>query len=357
MKAAVKRIIRMVRDETGHAMELVLILLTVGGLVLSPLLGLMSTGLLAGQVYERKTQEYYAADAGVEDCIAWLLDGKTGNDAWEWYCGNNTGTRLSPIYINGRYVDVAMEGLSESNTYKITSIVTGPQGRTTIMCTLFAVGWMKGDLNIDYTFYGNAYVDGNVTLENPGGQIVGDLVATGNLNLENQTDLSSNVSVDGNVVLENNSDLTGNLCAAGNVSLGQSATVTGDISVEGDLVLDNNSKIYGNVFITGGNIKLSQNCDIVGNIYADGDMTITFRNPNANVVGSVCDRGSITVSFHNKQDNQITGSVNATGTVTVNHPEAIKGGYCSGCNCTWPDRPPCPGIPVDPLDIYTWEIV
>jgi len=354
MKRAVKRI---VRDEKGGAMELVLTLLTVGGLILAPLLGLMSTGLLAGQVYERKTQEYYAADAGVEDCIAWLLDGKDGNEAWEWYCENNTARRLSPIYVNGRSVDVTLEGLSASNVYKITSTVTGPQGRTTILCTLFAVAWIKGDLNIDHTYYGNAYVDGNVTVENPGGMINGDLVAAGDLTLENQVDLSSNVSVSGDVTLENNTDLTGNLCAGGEVTLGQSATITGDVYVEGDLVLDNNSKVYGNVFITGGTIKLAQNCDIVGNIYADGDTTITFRNPNANIFGSVCDRGNLTVSFHNKNDNQITGSANATGTVTVNHPEAIKGGTCSGCNCTWPDRPPCPGIPVDPLDIFTWEIV
>lgn len=357
MKEAVKRIIG---NEKGRVMELVLIMLTVGGLVLAPLLGLMSTGLLAGEVYERKTQEYYAADAGVEDCIAWLLQGKTGNQAWEWYCENNTGRRLTPIYINGRYVNVTMQGLAASNTYEVTSVATGPQGNTTVLCTLFAVAWMKGDLDIDHTYYGNAYVDGNVTVENPGGQIVGDLVAIGNVRLENQTELSSNVSVVGNVVLENNSNLDGNLCAAGEVTIGQSATITGDVSVEGNLELQNNSKIYGNVFITGGTIKLAQNCDIVGNIYADGDTTITFRNPNANIFGSVCDRGNLTVSFHNKNDNQITGSANATGNVTVIKPEydvAIKQGTHSGCSCTWPDRPPCPGIPVDPLDIYTWQIV
>ena len=356
MKETVKRI---TRGENGRAMELVLILLTVGSLVLGPLLGLMSTGLLAGQVYERKTQEYYAADAGVEDCIAWLLDGKTGNAAWAWYCENNTGRRLTPIYINGRYVNITMEGLAASNTYKITSVAASPQGSTTVLCTLFAVAWIEGDLNINHTYYGNAYVDGNVVVENPGGQIVGDLVATGSLSLENQSELSSNVSVVGNVVLENNSDLTGNLCAAGNVSIGQSATVTGDVFVEGELVLENNAKIYGNVFVRG-NIKLAQNCDIVGNIYGDGDVTITFRNPNASIVGSVCDIGNINISFHNKNDNQITGSVNATGTVTViksTYVSAIKGGTCSGCSCTWPDRPPCPGIPVDPLDIYTWQIV
>jgi len=67
MKAFVKKV---TRDERGAGvLALVLVLLVVGGLILTPLLGLMSTGLMAGQVYERKTHELYAADAGVEDAI------------------------------------------------------------------------------------------------------------------------------------------------------------------------------------------------------------------------------------------------------------------------------------------------
>jgi hypothetical protein len=58
-----------IRNEKGYVLITVLILLLVGGLILTPLLGLMSAGLLAGQVYEKKTDELYAADAGVEDAI------------------------------------------------------------------------------------------------------------------------------------------------------------------------------------------------------------------------------------------------------------------------------------------------
>jgi len=68
VKTAVKRAIR---DEKGAGvLALVLVLLVVGGLILAPLLGLMSTGLMAGQVYEKKTDELYAADAGVEDAVS-----------------------------------------------------------------------------------------------------------------------------------------------------------------------------------------------------------------------------------------------------------------------------------------------
>jgi len=64
MKIAVKRLLR---DEKGQTLILALILLTLGGLVITTLLGLMGTGLITGQVYQDKMNELYAADAGVED--------------------------------------------------------------------------------------------------------------------------------------------------------------------------------------------------------------------------------------------------------------------------------------------------
>jgi len=64
------------KRESGQAFILVLILLLIGGLMLPPLLGFVSTGLKAGQLCEQKTDELYAADAGVEDAL-W----KIKNDA------------------------------------------------------------------------------------------------------------------------------------------------------------------------------------------------------------------------------------------------------------------------------------
>jgi hypothetical protein len=41
----------------------------VGVLTVMPLLGYMSSGLKAGMVYEKKMNEFYAADSGVEDAL------------------------------------------------------------------------------------------------------------------------------------------------------------------------------------------------------------------------------------------------------------------------------------------------
>ena len=57
------------RNERGQALPLVLILLLLGGLIIAPLLAFMSTGLIAGQAYEERMSELYAADAGIEDAI------------------------------------------------------------------------------------------------------------------------------------------------------------------------------------------------------------------------------------------------------------------------------------------------
>jgi hypothetical protein len=96
MKTTVQRAIR---DEKGQVLIMVLILLVVGGLILTPLLGLMSTGLLAGKVYEKKMDELYAADAGVEDAI-WKI---THNESisYPYYYPK-------PLTINGKIVDVVI---------------------------------------------------------------------------------------------------------------------------------------------------------------------------------------------------------------------------------------------------------
>ena len=60
---------KLARDEKGYALILVLILLLLGSLLIPPLLGYMSTGLKTGLVYEKKTKELYAADAGIEEGV------------------------------------------------------------------------------------------------------------------------------------------------------------------------------------------------------------------------------------------------------------------------------------------------
>jgi hypothetical protein len=128
MKVAVKRIIS---DENGKVLILTLILLVVGGLIMTPLLGLMTTGLAAGQVYEKKMDELYAADAGVEDAI-WKINDQVeelpgppcgGGDPESW-C-------YSIADVNGKSVEVTIT-YANNVTYKVESIATGNGSRTEV---------------------------------------------------------------------------------------------------------------------------------------------------------------------------------------------------------------------------------
>jgi hypothetical protein len=67
MKRTLKKLIR---DEAGQALIIVLVLMLVGGLIIAPLLSHVSSGLKTGKmVYEERMYGQYAADAGVEDAL------------------------------------------------------------------------------------------------------------------------------------------------------------------------------------------------------------------------------------------------------------------------------------------------
>ncbi|MBA7675664.1 hypothetical protein ES703_83900 [subsurface metagenome] len=58
-----------IRDEQGQALILVLLLMLLAGLIIAPLLGFMSTGIITQRKQEQRTLELYAADAGIEDAL------------------------------------------------------------------------------------------------------------------------------------------------------------------------------------------------------------------------------------------------------------------------------------------------
>lgn len=110
MKIAVRRLIR---EEKGQALVLVLILLVVGGLIIAPLLEFMGTGLKVGKdVYENKMYETYAADAGVEDGL-WQIkhDGLAGFDGYDEYDYSSQWPYSLNESINGYSVNVTIKNV------------------------------------------------------------------------------------------------------------------------------------------------------------------------------------------------------------------------------------------------------
>jgi len=156
MKAAVKSIMK---DEKGKVMVLVMCLLLVGGLIIAPLLGLMTTGLIAGQVYEKKTAELYAADAGVEDAI-WKINNKV--DGLPGPCQNQSWS-YNISDVNGKSVDVTIEWV-EGLTYRVESSATGDGSETEIEAYI-----TNTPIYDDYSGIGNNVITSpcNYTLQGP----------------------------------------------------------------------------------------------------------------------------------------------------------------------------------------------
>ena len=150
------------KNESGQgALAMVLLLLMLGAIILTPLLVFMQTGVKAGRVYESKLQEFYAADAGVEDAI------------WNITYANLTTPANYTLAdeVNNRTTNVTIEPVSGGghSGYKIISTATSDSGgNTTIEC-----------------YYGT--LDYSSLLDNA-------ITSNGTVEIKNKVDVTGNVS-------------------------------------------------------------------------------------------------------------------------------------------------------------------
>ncbi len=98
--------------EKGQALILVLVLLLIGGLMVSSILSYMSTGVRTGTVFQRKTGELYAADAGINDALWQVKSGRleatvTGYDIYNY----TTEWALKPRWVNEQEVSITLKNI------------------------------------------------------------------------------------------------------------------------------------------------------------------------------------------------------------------------------------------------------
>jgi len=183
MKIAVKRLIR---DEKGQTLILTLVLLVVGGLITASLLAYMSTGLITGEVYERKTAELYAADAGVEDALWQLKQLDPVSDKVP------TTPELPPLpyplgsAVNDKDIEVTIDmisGTTGGGIYKVTATATSAGGSNTTIesyvqtMPLFWNNAITSTSDIQLQPGSEVYGDvmGNLTKEGEGGTVYGNI--------------------------------------------------------------------------------------------------------------------------------------------------------------------------------------
>jgi len=167
-------------------MVLALILLALGSLLVVPLLTLTGTSLNYHQLIERKTLESYSADSGVEYVLTKLYNRP----------GAYTSENLTASFtINDRTVNVTAH-YEGSGIYKVTSIATSPNGRSTkIVCYVnlsagaFAyVVAAKDSMTIENATVNatnpgeaNIHSNGNIALIGGGVLVDGDASAVGTI--------------------------------------------------------------------------------------------------------------------------------------------------------------------------------
>lgn len=304
-----------IREEKGNVLILVLVLLVVGGLILAPLLGLMTTGLVAGQVYEKKTDELYAADAGVEDAI-WKIQHPVETEL-PYECGDPPWSYDYEISdINGKHVQVHIDYLGEG-THRITSIATTDDGGNTAVEAYLAVSYVDFSALLD-----NAIISYDTVTIQPGTGVDGDVWLPDEDDLDNKGDIDGDVkdSDDVQIVWPTSEQLSsyyweqvkhldpypagyainippetteyapyviGPLSAAGDLTIKGTGWITlgGTIYVKGDLVFKATPEI---------SIDLNQQT-----IFTEGTI---YMPPDVNVSGSGCIIGVGDVDFQPSMD-------------------------------------------------------
>jgi len=103
------------KGERGYALAMVLVFMVLGGLIIAPFLGFMSTGHRTGVLFEDKTRQLYAADAGIEDG-KWHIryDKLPGYDPYDYdteWSYNLTDEDGGQVQVNGYDVAVTIQNV------------------------------------------------------------------------------------------------------------------------------------------------------------------------------------------------------------------------------------------------------
>lgn len=183
------------RDERGAALVLTLVLLLIGGLIITPLLGFMGTGHLAGQVHEKRMDELYAADAGIEDAI-WRM--RTGAVEPPTACHDPEVWEYT-ISVEGQDVTVLIEYV-ENDKFKVTSETNGAESSTRVESYVFYGSQWDDILNFGVIALNGDISIGPTDLDSYPVQNEARIYANGNINMVNQTVIHGDAYATGAVV-------------------------------------------------------------------------------------------------------------------------------------------------------------
>lgn len=361
--------------EGGSVMILVVVLMLVGSLMIGPLLSFMSSGIVSGRAYEKRTHELYASDAGVDHAM-WNVQKAVGlpgagDDPWEYTIAD----------VNDKSVIVSIEYVDEE-TFKVTATANSTGGSDTVIESYIKILWFPnfldqaitgvGDIDLKPGTVVNGDVQYNGTLDNQG-TINGDVSTDEITGWPTVEDLSDYYwkDVENSVPMPYPDDLIdvkttnniGPLYRDGDLEItttqdGESATLDGTVYVTGNLDFTQSGKDYAidlnnqTIFVEGAISFPSHRCTLVGSgaIIAIGD--IDFQ-PS---ISSDADDFIFVMSLEGEIDMNPNGDFygSLAGDVSIN--------LQPGSTITWRDPPDDLNLPGQTGQrnviegIHTWEI-
>lgn len=282
------KIWRFHKAESGQGLILVIVLLWLCAIIMIPIsiLFFMQTGLDATQMHERRLDELYAADAGVNNALWQLQYGELGLKSGEWL------EQLPELTINGKAVNVTVEALPLDVAYLVTSTAGNEKSSTTVEAYVEP-----------FSLFDNAITSlTDLTIHNGNTEIFGDV----------QYDGEAKVNIDGAIYGERIDNVDAvkrvwptpeQLSQFYNVDLLPLDEQTinlkdwddpiGPWYVDGSLTIKNTGgssdsiELAGTVYVTG-DVTVQKDCQVILNgqtIYAEG--AIRF-NPDSSIIGSGC---------------------------------------------------------------------
>ncbi|MBA7564675.1 hypothetical protein ES708_06342 [subsurface metagenome] len=96
-------LVKIIKGEKGQALPIVLIVMLLGGLMVTPCLDYAATNLSVGRSVEKNVDALYAADSGIEDVLWKLKNGSLASEEFPYFCQLQN--------VNGLSVDILVEEL------------------------------------------------------------------------------------------------------------------------------------------------------------------------------------------------------------------------------------------------------
>jgi hypothetical protein len=277
---------RKLKDESGQALAMSLIMLVLGGLLVVPTLSFMTTNLTANRQIDRKNLELYAADAGVEK-ILWNIQYAESfvlpADGSEWPpSGPLTFT------INDRTVEAEISKQADQ-PYKITSTATGADGHsTTVECYI--------DTQADLSwFFDSAITSKTTVVIKPGTEVTGDVTYGTEDGLDNKGEIIGEEIYDPDLADnwpsadELSSYYLAQVATAPDIAAGTTISVNGYTAISPRSIWNEGpAHALGNLTITGsGWARLDGTLYVVGNLLVQPGCTIDLNDETIFVEGTI----------------------------------------------------------------------